>query len=717
VNRQTTAHRAVIVTALGLEYAAVRSHLTNITESIHNGTIYETGTFATPTGTWHVTILETGMGNTNTAVETERAISQHHPDIVLFVGIAGGLKDAKIGDVIAATHVYGYESGKQADEFLARPDVGTSSYDLIQRAKAEARKTTWHALLTPPPKDVPRILIGPIAAGEKVLTSSTSPLRNFLHEHYNDALAIEMEGRGFLAATYANTHTKSIVIRGISDLLDAKSATDAAGSQTLAADHASAFAYHLLATLHPAALPGTEQQPLSLGHYAHTSYYGGGQIADGVDTTVTFTLTNQTDHELTEFEIRVQVPLAYRPHANQRYPTRTNATTQEFIAREAHTNDRLISKRDVDVITITFHVTADHCRTSEGEPLTVHITSGTYERTFAFTPLELSNLTPEQYANITSHREVTARSTTLLSPVERDALTTLLPHVAFHEHVFRLIEDISQVPHHFLTNTARPPEYAVAVNALRSAFNKDYDEFRSAMRIGREMLAALNQTTTPGTAARQRLIDAISKVEDTAGRYVETSHEIYGIQHALPRDQAREAAARLSAFITRRLAHPSAGDGAKTLVFLSRGGTCRDPMAKAILDQLLDTMTPRPEITVLAAGIGPIRDAHASFAARHAINALYGKDLLKDHVPTLLTPELTEQADVILAMDHTLLGNTLPKGKTYLLNEFLGGHGDINDPYPDGKDAETLARYKSCAEQLRTMLVLNMDRLLDSLSI
>ncbi len=542
MNDQTNTRRAVIVTALGLEYNAIRSYLTNLTESTHHGTIYETGTFTTSTNTWHVTILETGMGNANAAVETERAISQHHPDIILFVGIAGGLKDARI----------------------ARPDVGTSNYDLVQRAKAEARKHTWHTLITSPSTDLPRVLIGPIAAGEKVLTSRTAPLRKFLNEHYNDALAIEMDGRGFLAATYANTHTKSIVIRGISDFLDNKSASDAAGNQALAAPHASAFAFHLLATLHPAP-QRADQELLSLGHHAHTNH-GGGQIVDGADTTVTFTLTNQTAHELTEFEIRVQVPLAYRSHADQRYPTRTTSITQEFIAREAHTTDRLIPKRDVDVITITFHVTADQCQTSDGEPLTVHIASGTYERT-----------------------------------------------------------------------------------------------------------------------------DAISKVEDAVERLIQTSLEVYGIQHTLPRDQARDAAARLIVFITRRLTHATAADDApKTLVFLSRGGTCRDPMAKAILDQLLDTMTPRPEVTVLAAGIGPIRDTHASFAARHAIKTLYGADLLKDHVPTLLTRELTEQADIILAMDRTLLGRTLPKEKTYLLTEFLGAQGDIADPYPDGKTLRRL---------------------------
>jgi nucleoside phosphorylase len=241
--------QALVLTALPVEYAAVRVHLNCPSERVHpQGTIYECGRFAGPNGAqWDLAIAQIGAGNAHAAMEAERAIAFFSPQVALFIGIAGGLKDVSVGDVIAATKVYGYESGKAtADGFQARPDVGNSSYRMQQRARAEARKDDWRKRLPMKVENNWQVFIGPIAAGEKVVAATRSPILEFLRSSYSDALAVEMEGRGFLDAAHANHPIESLVIRGISDLIDGKASADASGSQQVAARNATAFAFEVL---------------------------------------------------------------------------------------------------------------------------------------------------------------------------------------------------------------------------------------------------------------------------------------------------------------------------------------------------------------------------------------------------------------------------------------------------------------------------------------
>lgn len=260
-NKQGT---AVILTALPVEYKAVRTHLSECQEKEYKGTLYEQGSFPTQGGIWEIGIAQIGAGNTSAAFEIERAIAYFQPRVVLFVGVAGGLKDVRIGDVVVATKVYGYETGKAASErFLPRPDVGESSYTLLQRAQAEARKPDWQQRIREIADPTPRVFVGPIASGEKVIAATRSELARFLQTMYSDALAVEMEARGFLKAVHANEYIQALIIRGISDLIDGKSRADARGTQEIAARHASAFAFQVLARLDP------QTASSDTGHHGH----------------------------------------------------------------------------------------------------------------------------------------------------------------------------------------------------------------------------------------------------------------------------------------------------------------------------------------------------------------------------------------------------------------------------------------------------------------
>jgi nucleoside phosphorylase len=260
----TAIAKVVILTALGPEHQAIEAHLepfgnaTRLHEEVHptSRTIYTQGQFKSANCIWHVSIAQIDMGNASAAAEATRAIEHFNPRVILFVGVAGGIKDVRIGDVVAAPIVYSYECGKVLDDrTLPRPKLGEADYDLKQRAQAEARKDDWRSRIRSglsTTDKVPSVYFKPIAAGEKVITSRKSPVYEYLREYYDDAVAVEMEGFGFLKATQQSKTVSAMVIRGISDLLEDKN--DELGEpeqlrQDRAARHASAFAFTLLEKL------------------------------------------------------------------------------------------------------------------------------------------------------------------------------------------------------------------------------------------------------------------------------------------------------------------------------------------------------------------------------------------------------------------------------------------------------------------------------------
>ncbi|WP_416668726.1 phosphorylase family protein [Egbenema bharatensis] len=259
--------RAVILTTHPADCWAVRSYLISLKEETHSqGTVYELGRFSANGQTWEVAIAEVNAGNSDAAAETERAIAHWQPNVILSVGVATGLKkDVTTGDVVAAIEVYGYEFGKETESgFLTRPKMGLASYRLEQRAKATARREDWLERIQQEDRSswMPKAVVGAIAAGDKEITSSQSAIYQLLQSNYGDALAVDVTGYGVLKAVHANAETNALIIRGITHVIDHDGTIDPDQARIVAAQHASAFAFEILAKLE-----GTSSIGLSSAEY------------------------------------------------------------------------------------------------------------------------------------------------------------------------------------------------------------------------------------------------------------------------------------------------------------------------------------------------------------------------------------------------------------------------------------------------------------------
>ena len=136
----------------------------------------------------------------------------------------------------------------------------------------------------------------------------------------------------------------------------------------------------------------------------------------------------------------------------------------------------------------------------------------------------------------------------------------------------------------------------------------------------------------------------------------------------------------------------------KRIMLICNGNTCRSPMAKVILEAKLKKAGKIDEFIIDSAAYGYPTYQGASSNAREAIKELFGEDLLVSHKAKKLTPDLVEQADLILVMGEGMKEG-LPPDKTWTLKEYAGGIGDVADPL-----GGTLGPYLECAKEISSLL-------------
>ncbi len=279
----------LIVTALAVERESVRRHLSDVRVVRSGTTIADLGVFESDGTTVSVAIIETGPGNVHASTATSAALRDMCPETVVMIGIAGGVKDVDIGDVVASRKVYWVESGKVAAEKnegaagqvfdRTRPDFGPVSNKLVQTARGVVANGTWRR--RGPSGDAKRLsgeqaraLVSPLAIVEKVVADGQSTLAITIRHSFSDAVALAMEDFGVLQSVAQLESASSISIRGISDMLNDKSSTEEQGGQNLAAANAAAFAFELLALDIRLSSESTltEAEPTELTEIAATLY-------------------------------------------------------------------------------------------------------------------------------------------------------------------------------------------------------------------------------------------------------------------------------------------------------------------------------------------------------------------------------------------------------------------------------------------------------------
>lgn len=171
-------------------------------------------------------MVVSGMGKVSSALCTQYLIDHFQVDLILFSGIAGGLKsDLHIGDTVIGTEFLYHDVDRQGEEI----DENVPHALLRNRFKADVRlidliKAGLQDLKLPFPEVLAQlrhgkeltISFGRILTGDQVITSKAKVAE--LYEQYQGA-CVEMEGASIAQACFMNDKP-FLIIRTISDLAD-----------------------------------------------------------------------------------------------------------------------------------------------------------------------------------------------------------------------------------------------------------------------------------------------------------------------------------------------------------------------------------------------------------------------------------------------------------------------------------------------------------------
>jgi len=253
----------LIITAVKIESNAVKK-IANDWQSVQivgDPTIYNTAVLTDKNGKdvhlIHVELPEMGM--TSAASITTKAIIEFSPKIVIMVGIAAGLgKDIELGDIIVATDVWNYSSGKYEEtgsdkSVVLRPD---SKHILLNSAlESRLKSIDYNEILEnikntydgKPVNTKLSVNFGQMACGGAVVASEEL-VSTQVKAHARKVLGLDMESYGvcFASELTTNPEISALIIKSVSDFADSHKGDKV---QEYASYTSSQFAKYIIANL------------------------------------------------------------------------------------------------------------------------------------------------------------------------------------------------------------------------------------------------------------------------------------------------------------------------------------------------------------------------------------------------------------------------------------------------------------------------------------
>lgn len=244
------------ITAVDIEDRELSKQFTNWTTlNISNDpTIYQTTKIITDEKEIRVVkAMQNEMGMTSAAVLTSKLITNFRPKFVVMVGISAGInKEYNLGDIIFASEMWNYSSGKYVlddkdSKIKLLPDP---RYVQVEQSIIEKSRQNFDKILSDIQsnfnysKSILRIANGSLACGSAVVASE-EVVKDYVLAHSRKTIGLDMEsyGVGYACVNSQTIKPKFMVIKSICDFAD-ESKNDSA--HEYAAYTSSAFAKHFV---------------------------------------------------------------------------------------------------------------------------------------------------------------------------------------------------------------------------------------------------------------------------------------------------------------------------------------------------------------------------------------------------------------------------------------------------------------------------------------